>query len=102
MKALVDKMSGQKDESEISSGMLYSTGLVAGGSLTGIAIALLSSIPKTVMVDGQPKEISLIQWLLESVGVQGWEHLGGVADLIGLAMFGVLCFLLIRAARAKM
>ena len=101
MKALADKMTGSKDESEVSSGMLYSTGLVAGGSLTGIAIALLSGIPKTVMVDGQEKEVSLMQWLLDSVGIHGWEHLGGIADLIGLAMFGVLCFMLIRAAREK-
>lgn len=102
MKALADKITGSKDESEVSSGMLYSTGLVAGGSLTGIAIALLSGIPKTVMVDGQEKEVSLMQWLLDSVGIHGWEHLGGMADLIGLAMFGVLCFLLIRAAREKL
>lgn len=102
MKALADKMTGSKDESEVSSGMLYSTGLVAGGSLTGIAIALLSGIPKTVMVDGQEKEVSLMQWLLDSVGIHGWESMGGVADLIGLAMFGVLCFLLIRAAREKL
>jgi putative OPT family oligopeptide transporter len=101
MKALADKMTGSKEESEVSSGMLYSTGLVAGGSLTGIAIALLSGIPKTVMVDGQEKEVSLMQWLLDSVGIHGWEHLGGVADLIGLVMFGFLCFLLIRAAREK-
>lgn len=102
MKALADKITGSKEESEVSSGMLYSTGLVAGGSLTGIAIALLSGIPKTVMVDGQEKEVSLMQWLLDSVGIHGWEHLGGMADLIGLAMFGVLCFLLIRAAREKL
>lgn len=102
MKALADKVTGTKDESEISSGMLYSTGLVAGGSLTGIAIALLSSIPKTVLENGVEKEISFIQYLLNSVGIHGWEHLGGVADLIGLAMFGVLCMMLINAARQKM
>jgi putative OPT family oligopeptide transporter len=102
MKALADKLTGKKEESEVSSGMLYSTGLVAGGSLTGIAIALLSSIPKTVVVDGVAKEISFIQYLLDGVGVHGWEHLGGIADFIGLAMFGVLCFMLINAARKKM
>lgn len=102
MKALADKITGSKDESEVSSGMLYSTGLVAGGSLTGIAIALLSSIGKTVVIDGQEREISLIQWILDGVGIHGWESLGGAADLIGLAMFGVLCFMLINAARKKM
>jgi uncharacterized oligopeptide transporter (OPT) family protein len=102
MKALADKLTGTKEESEVSSGMLYSTGLVAGGSLTGIAIALLSSIGKTVVIDGQEREISLIQWIMDGVGIHGWEHLGAVADLIGLMMFAVLCSLLINAARKKL
>jgi len=99
---VVDRMTGKKEESELSSGMLYSTGLVAGGSLTGIAIALLSGIPMTVMVDGQPREVSLMQRALDLVNVHGWERLGGMADLIGIAMFGVLCVLLVRAAREKL
>ncbi len=102
MKALADRLTGKKDESEISSGMLYSTGLVAGGSLTGIAIALLSSIPKTVMENGVEKQISFIQFLTDAVGIHGWESFGGGADLIGLIMFGVLSFLLIRAARQQL
>jgi len=101
LKALADKMAGQSEESEVSSGMLFSTGLVAGGSLTGVAIALLSGIPKTVMIDGQPKEISMMQWVLDGVGIHGWEHLGGGADAIGLLMFGVLGYILFRTARKK-
>ncbi len=101
MKALVDKVTGIKEESEVSSGMLYSTGLVAGGSLTGILIALLSSIGVMAMVNGESHEISLIQSILNSVGVHGWEHLGAVADLIGLVMFGVLCLLLVRSGLKK-
>jgi putative OPT family oligopeptide transporter len=102
MKALVDRMSGDAtaghEESEISSGMLYSTGLVAGGSLTGVAIALLSGIP-TTGPDG--KEISILTWVLDKVGVHGWERLGAGADLIGIAFFAGLCFLLLRAARQR-
>ncbi|HEX9656230.1 MAG TPA: oligopeptide transporter, OPT family [Bacteroidota bacterium] len=101
MKALVDKISGTKEESEISSGMLYSTGLVAGGSLTGILIALLSSIGVMAMVNGESHEISLIQSILDSVGVHGWEHLGAAADLIGLVMFGLLCLMLVRSGLKK-
>ncbi len=67
VKALVDKMSGVREESEVSSGMLYSTGLVAGGSLTGILIALLSGVGKTTE-DG--RTISLIQYIINSVGVK--------------------------------
>ncbi len=103
MKALADKMAGQRsgghEESEVSSGMLYSTGLVAGGSLTGVAIALLSGV-STTGADG--REISILRWVLNTVGVHGWERLGGVADLIGIALFAGLCFLLLRAARQRL
>ena len=105
LKGLMDRRAGHaaSSESEVSSGMLYSTGLVAGGSLTGIAIALLAGIPMTVTgADGQPTEISILTWLLDKIGVHGWEHLGRGADLIGMAMFAVLCFLLYRAAREKL
>ncbi len=93
MRALVDHISKTKDESEVSSGMLYSTGLVAGGSLTGILIALLSS--PVISIGGK----SLIQVL--NIG-HGWEHLGALADLIGLVAFAVLCFLLVRTALKKL
>jgi putative OPT family oligopeptide transporter len=102
IKALADRIQGVKEESEVSSGMLYSTGLVAGGSLTGVAIALLSGIPIPVMEGGVQKEISVMQYLLDSVGVHGWEHLGAGADLIGGLMFAVLGLLLFRTALKKM
>ncbi|MCI0664236.1 MAG: oligopeptide transporter, OPT family [Acidobacteria bacterium] len=103
IKALADRMAGAKagnhGESEVSSGMLYSTGLVAGGSLTGVAIALLSGIT-TTGPDGRP--ISILRWVLDKVGVHGWESYGHIADLIGLAFFVGLCLLLLRAARQKL
>jgi putative OPT family oligopeptide transporter len=104
MRVAAERLSGRKSESEteVSSGLLYSTGLVAGGSLTGIAIALLAGVPTTVVVDGQPKEVSILTRLLDAVNVHGWERLGGVADLIGAVMFGVLCLVLLRAAREKL
>jgi putative OPT family oligopeptide transporter len=95
MKALADRITGRKEESEVSSGMLYSTGLVAGGSLTGIAIAMLRGIE----TEGQQ---SLLEWLLNGIGVHGWESHGGIADFIGIAMFAALCFLLIRAAKERL
>ncbi|MGH9841943.1 MAG: OPT family oligopeptide transporter, partial [Blastocatellia bacterium] len=111
MKSLVDKMSGASSaatsagghgESEVSSGMLYSTGLVAGGSLTGVLIALLSGVEKTVTVNGVERKVSLIQYVLDSVGIHGWERFGHIADLIGILFFAGLCFLLLRAARQKL
>jgi putative OPT family oligopeptide transporter len=108
MKALADKMTGAKsagghEESEVSSGMLYSTGLVAGGSLTGVLIALLNGVEKNVVTaDGQSKKISLIQYVLDAVGIHGWEKYGHVADLIGILFFAGLCVLLLRAARQRL
>ena len=106
MRTLADKMSSSKgagqDESEVSSGMLYSTGLVAGGSLTGVVIALLNGVEKDVVVNGQPRKISMIQYVLDSVGIHGWERMGAIADLIGIAFFAGLCILLLRAARQKL
>ena len=103
LRGMMDAKSGSSgSESEVSSGMLYSTGLVAGGSLTGILIAALSGIPTTVTVDGQPREISILERVLDAVGVHGWESLGAMADLIGVVAFAGLCFLLLRAAREKL
>ena len=101
MRAWTDKMSGNTshDESEVSSGMLYSTGLVAGGSLTGVLIALLNGVEKSG-ADG--KKVSLIQYVLDTVGIHGWESKGHIADLIGVLFFAGLCFLLLRAARQPM
>jgi len=104
MKVFADRMAGKTsagghEESEVSSGMLYSTGLVAGGSLTGVAIALLSGVSTT---GPQGNEISILQWTLDKIGVHGWESLGGVADFIGILFFAGLCFLLLRAARQKL
>jgi hypothetical protein len=99
MRALGDRITGHKgSESEVSSGMLYSTGLVAGGALTGVLIAALAGIPVTV--DGQ--QVSLIQRIFDLVGVHEWARLGAAADIIGVVMFAGLCYLLLRAAREKL
>jgi putative OPT family oligopeptide transporter len=42
---LAEKIRGDKDESELSPGMLFATGLVAGGTLTGVASSVLKAIP---------------------------------------------------------
>ena len=77
-----------KEEGEVGPGMLYATGLVAGGSLAGIAIALLIGFGGN---------------LAERLNVGGgyFDKLGLGGDLIGFAMFAVLCVLLLRQARAK-
>jgi putative OPT family oligopeptide transporter len=88
MKMFADKMRKTPEEGEIGPGMLYATGLVAGGSLAGIAIALLIGFGG-----------SLATTL--NIGKGYFEHLGLGGDLIGFGMFAVLCVLLLRTARAK-
>ncbi len=98
IKLLVDKISGhESDESEISSGMLYATGLVAGGSLLGVVIAWLQGLTQDAAA-----QRSYAQWILDAVGVHGWEHLGRWSDVIAAVMFGILCVFLYRAARQKL
>lgn len=99
LRGWVDRRSGETEQSEVSSGMLYATGLVAGGSLAGVLIAGLSVLGVTGP-DG--KEISLIQSVVDAVGLHGFERLGGGADLIAVAAFAVLGFLLFRASGKKL
>ncbi len=102
LKALVDRMRGVKEESEVSPGMLYSTGLVAGGSLTGVAIALLTGIPVTQTVNGGSQEVSLITYLQDMLGAhRWWDSVGGWADLGGTAMFALLALFLVKTAMKR-
>ena len=105
LKALVDRMTGARasghGESEVSSGMLYSTGLVAGGSLTGVLIALLSGRDTTMQRmarRGFAHSICHRQRRHSRLG----SRYGAVADLIGIAFFAGLCLLLLRAARQRL
>ena len=96
LRGLMDHKSGHKGgEEEISSGMLYATGLVAGGALTGVLIAGLQG-----WRTGPGK--SMANDILDAVGIHGWERLGHTADVIGIGMFAVLCFFLVRAAKKKL
>jgi putative OPT family oligopeptide transporter len=96
LRGLMDRKSGKgHDESEISSGMLYATGLVAGGALTGVLIAGLQGVRTG-------PQRSLAQDILDKVGIHGWESHGATADIIGIVMFAGLCALLLRAAQKKL
>ncbi len=92
MRALADRLRGQKEESEVSSGMLYSTGLVAGGSIAGLTIVLLAQVG-----DGA---------LAENVSAFGHGIQASLGDLgstiVALVAFAVLCTLLVRTALKKL
>lgn len=93
MRWLSDKISKRKDESEVSSGMLYSTGLVAGGSIAGLLVAVLISLPAT---QGFVKDIAFgQQWNVLGI-------FGAAGEWSALFMFAVLCFFLVRRSLKKL
>ncbi|MGH7320341.1 MAG: OPT/YSL family transporter, partial [Candidatus Rokuibacteriota bacterium] len=108
LRGLVERREGKEAESELSSGMLYATGLVAGGALTGVLIAGLQGWTLTgpggalTTVLGRLHEgVNRLFGVAEG-GAPNWERLGGVGDLIAVAAFALLCALLVRAARRKL
>ena len=101
-RGLVDKLRKEKTESEISPGMLYATGLVAGGALFGILTGAFTAInqpmpdhPNATMLD------YLSQWghNLQS-SIQGSLGAAG-PDIVAMGMFAILALILIRVAMKK-
>ncbi|MCC6750487.1 MAG: oligopeptide transporter, OPT family [Deltaproteobacteria bacterium] len=88
MKAVADRRRKAPEEGEVGPGMLYATGLVAGGSLAGIAIALLIGFGGSLA-----KSLDL--------GHHYYERLGLGGDGIALGAFALLCVLLVRQALSR-
>jgi putative OPT family oligopeptide transporter len=88
------------EESELSSGMLYATGLVAGGSLGGVLIAFVAFFGDTVLHMEKP---TLLEKL--DLGQKFFPDLknglvsGGILCAV---MFGILCVLLLNNARKRL
>lgn len=81
---------GEKSEdSELGSGSLFATGLVAGGALAGVIVALLS------VNDGIFETIS--GWSLEPAITGALGHTG--YELLGVAAFALMAFTLYRVSR---
>jgi hypothetical protein len=88
MRWLADRVRGTHEESEVSSGMLFATGLVAGGSIAGLLIVFIVQFSPTN---------------LGAFGEHLQEQLGEpMGSLIGLVAFGVLCTLLVRRALRRL
>jgi len=75
-------------ESDIGPGMLYATGLVAGGSLSGMLIAFLQGFADRTA-----------HWL--DLGGDYWERMGVAGDAIAFAMFMIPCVFLTRQALSR-
>jgi len=88
VRALIDRQRGSGAESDAGPGILYSSGLIAGGSLMGLGYALLA-----------PEKFEAVRNAL-AIGprfLPGWWVQG---SLVGLITFAGICWLLHRAARS--
>jgi len=87
MRWISDRIRGKQDESEISSGMLYSTGLVAGGCIAGLLIVVAWRFAPGMTAFG------------ESLQARMGEMPG---TLLALGAFAALCVMLVRRALQKL
>jgi putative OPT family oligopeptide transporter len=91
---VVEKRNGNKEkDSDSSPGVLYSSGLIAGGAIGGIIWALVKGL-----------ENAGVGWAL-SLGQMGsifpWNSPGVFNELVPCMVMGVLCVYLYRAAKGK-
>src|SRR5262245_47257292 len=105
MKYFVDAMRRRKEgvakeESELSSGMLYATGLVAGGSLGGVLIAFMAFFGDRVLKMERPTLLERID-LGQKYFPDLKNSLVGGGIICG-AVFAFLCWTLVRNAQKKL
>jgi len=82
-------------ESELGPGALFSSGLIAGGALTGIIIAALTGW--IIATDASGKDISALSKINSGIA----DNMGGMGDVLGLVAFVVLAIILYTFARMK-
>lgn len=95
VKWLADRKNRSQGDSETGPGALFSSGLIAGGAVTGILIAVMIGTSAGTHADGSKR--SLID--LFQTGVA--ERLGAWGDLAGVAAFALMAWILYRYARSK-
>ncbi len=86
----VESKTGRRGESEISSGTLFSSGLIAGGSLAGILYAALFGRNVLLAADDA-----------ETLGLIPFLHEGTVGMVVGGLLFAALAYILSRMAMRK-
>ena len=92
IKLIADKFNKKKDDSEIGPGALFSSGLIAGGALTGILVAIFMGT--NIGNDAQGNPVSLMSKINT-----GWGNaMGSTGDIVGLIAFLLLSVLLLKMA----
>jgi uncharacterized oligopeptide transporter (OPT) family protein len=88
VRAYVEKRTGKAEESEVGAGTLFSSGLIAGGSLAGILYAVLFG--RNLI-----KEADAVTGLVPAI------HEGAIGMVAGGLLFLALAAVLGRAAQKK-
>jgi putative OPT family oligopeptide transporter len=92
IKLIADKFNKKKDDSEIGPGALFSSGLIAGGALTGILVAIFMGTNIGNDAEGNPVS------LMSKINT-GWGNaMGSTGDIVGLIAFLLLSVLLLKMA----
>ncbi|MBL7807179.1 MAG: oligopeptide transporter, OPT family [Saprospiraceae bacterium] len=95
LKGLTDWMSSRKGEAaedaELGRGSLFATGLVAGGALAGVIVALFQASDGTAAA---LEKMNLEHSISGVVGANGY-------NILGVICFAMLAFFLINASRKK-
>ena len=89
VRAYVERKTGEREESEVGSGTLFSSGLIAGGSLCGVLYALLVGI----------KKIDMFQTIGRAAP---FLHEGTTGYVATVLLFLALAVILARAAQKKL
>ena len=87
----VERTTGVKQESDISAGTLFSSGLIAGGSLAGIVYAILFGRGIVNAADDA-----------STTGLIPYLHEGTAGEIAGIAIFFALAVVLFRAGQRKL
>lgn len=85
------KIEVSPEEEDLGKGNLFATGLVAGGALAGVLVAILSSIPS---VNSNLGKINAEHGLTNALGGEGYKWLGVI-------FFAIMGFVLYRIAVSK-
>jgi putative OPT family oligopeptide transporter len=97
VRAFVEYRTGVKEESEVGSGTLFSSGLIAGGSLCGILVALLVGAQQS----DRFKSVGLDRF--QAIGnALPFLHEGTSGYIAGALLFLALGIILARAAQKKL
>jgi putative OPT family oligopeptide transporter len=77
------------EEEDLRKGNLFATGLVAGGALFGVIVAIL-----TVFFESGMKSVNLEEMFTDKLGTGGYH-------ILGVAFFAMMAFILYRVAVSK-